>query len=89
MEIQPFGERVVIRVVQPETISAGGLIMTTSKEKSNRGIIEAVSEDVKGNIKVGETVLFNINSGVSYSTGSDEYKILSVKDILGKIIKGE
>ena len=34
MEIQPFGERVVIKVVQPETISAGGLIMTTSKEKS-------------------------------------------------------
>lgn len=89
MEIIPFGERVVIRVIEPESLSSGGLIMTTSKEKSNRGIIEAVGEGIKGNINVGDTVLFNLGSGVSYFTGSDDYKIINVKDILGKIIKGD
>ena len=89
MEIQPFGDRVVIKVVQPETKSEGGLIMATSKQASNRGIVEAVGENVTGNIKAGDTVIFNLGSGVSYSTSSADYKILSVKDILGKIIKGE
>ena len=86
MDIQPFGERVVIKVVAPEE-KVGALIVATSKDKSNRGEVVAVGDEVKCSIQVGDTVLFNISSGVSYSTGTDDYKIINIKDILGKIIK--
>ena len=60
-------------------------VLSTSKENSNKGAVVAIGEDVKS-IKIGDTVLFNLGAGVSYSTSSDDYKILSEKDVLGKIL---
>ena len=86
MQIQPFGERIVIKVLDAEE-SVGALIIVTSKEKSNRGEVVALGDGVTGNIQVGDIVLFNMSSGVSYTSGNEDYKIINVKDILGKIIK--
>ena len=88
MKIQPFGERVAIKVIPLEEKTSGGLIVATSKEQSNRGEVIAVSEEVKG-ISVGELVIFTLGSGVSYTDGTEDYKIINIKDIIGKIIKGE
>lgn len=85
MQIQPFGERVVIKIVNPEE-KVGALIVATSKEKSNRGQIVAVSDEVQSNLKAGDTVVFSIGAGVSYTSGNEDYKIINVKDILGKIV---
>ena len=85
MEIQPFGERVVIKVVAPEE-RVGALIVATSKDKSNRGKVVAVGDEVKNSIQVGDIVLFSIGTGVSYTSGNEDYKIINVKDVLGKII---
>ena len=85
MQIQPLGERVVIKVLAEEE-KLGALIVTVSKEKSNKGEVVAIGNEVNCPIKVGDKVLFNISSGVSYNTGSDDYKIINVKDVLGKII---
>lgn len=86
MQIQPFGERIVIKVVAPEE-QVGALVVVTSKEKSNRGEVVALGDEVKGNIQVGDTVIFSIGSGVSYISGNEDYKVINVKDVLGKIIK--
>ena len=86
MNIQPFGERVVIKILAEEE-KVGALIVTVSKDKSNKGEVVAVGEGVTAPITIGDKVLFNLSSGVSYSTSSEEYKILNIKDILGKIIK--
>ena len=85
MQIQPLGERVVIKVLAEEE-KVGALIVTVSKEKSNKGTVVAIGDEVHNSIKVGDKVLFNVSSGVSYNTGSDDYKIINVKDVLGKII---
>lgn len=87
MKIQPFGERVTIKVIQDEEVTLGGLVTITSKEKSNKGIVTALGEEVKDYIKVGDTIVFNQGAGVSYTDGSDDYKVLNVRDILGRIIK--
>ena len=84
MEIQPFGERVVIKILAEEE-KVGALVIATSKEKSNKGVVVAVGEGVPESVKIGDKVLFNLTSGVSYSTGSDDYKIINMKDVLGKI----
>ena len=47
MKIEPFGERLAIKVIQPEEKTEGGLIVATSKNSSNRGEIVAIGEEVK------------------------------------------
>ena len=86
MKIEPFGERVAIRVLQPEEKTAGGLIVATSKNESNRGEIVALSKEVQDYFKLGDKVIFS-KGGVNYTDGAEDYKILSTKDILCKIIE--
>lgn len=87
MKIEPFGERVAIKVLQPEEKTAGGLIVATSKANSNRGEIVALGEEVKEYFKLGDKVIFLQNTGVNYTDGSEDYKILNTKDVLCKIIE--
>ena len=86
MKIQPFGERITVKVIAQEETTESGLIVATSKEKSNKGIVEAIGEEVKDYIKVGDTVIFNLGAGTSYSDGTGDYKVLNVRDVLGKVI---
>ena len=95
---EPFGERVLIRVIAEEETTSGGLLVKpTDKNNSNKGIVEAVGEGttlqngtIKPlSIKVGDTVLFNTGTGTKISEGNEIYIILHSRDILGKLIKEE
>ena len=89
MKIQPFGERIVVKLVKPEERTAGGLLMvsTVSVQSSKRGIVEAIGDGIKEYIKVGDLVIFNTNSaGIKYTDGDEDYAILSIRDVYGKII---
>ena len=87
MKIEPFGERIAIKVIEPEERTAGGLIVATSKSSSNRGEVVALSKEVKEYFSIGDKVLFNQNTGVNYTDGTDDYKIISTKDVLCKIVE--
>lgn len=88
VKLQPFGNRVTVRVINPEETTVGGLIVASvEKRNSNRGVVEAVGdgEDVKG-INVSDTVLFNTGAGVGYTDLDEDYRVISINDILGKVI---
>lgn len=89
MKIQPFGDRVVIKLlVQEENI--GGLIVPVSKEKTNRGVVVAVGDGEEvSKIALGDVILFQLGTGLNYSTEKDDYKVLNARDIVGRIIEGE
>ena len=89
MKIQPFGDRVVIKLlVQEENI--GGLIVPVSKEKTNRGVVVAVGDGEEvSKIALGDVILFQLGTGLNYSTEKDDYKVLNARDIVGKVIEGE
>ena len=87
MKVIPFGERVAIKILQPEEITEGGLIMTTSKSESNRAIVVAVGEEVKDNINVEDKIIFSKGAGTNYTDGTEDYKIINIKDILCKLIE--
>ena len=96
--VQPFGDKVLIKILtSEETVSSGLLVAPVSKENSNKGLVVALGEGVilpdgtikPLSVKIGDTVLFQKGSGVNFSTGKDDYKILSVRDILGKFVKEE
>ena len=87
VQIQPFGDRVAIEIIAPEQI-IGGLVVPSSKEKSNRGLVVAVGDGENlGNIAVGDTVVFQLGTGLNYSTEDKDYKVLNIRDIVGKIVE--
>ena len=89
MKIQPFGDRIVIKLlIQEENI--GGLIVPVSKEKTNKGVVVAVGDGEEvSKIAIGDIILFQLGTGLNYSTEKDDYKVLNARDIVGRIIEGE
>ena len=87
MKIQPLGERVAIQVLPIEEVTESGLVLAVDKSKSNRGEVVALGEDAPSCISVGDKVLFNKGAGLSYTDGSEDYKVIGIKDILCKIIE--
>lgn len=94
--LQPFGERILVKVVPEEETTAGGLLVKpTDKNSSNRGVVEAVGEGTvlkDGTIKplsisVGDMVLFNKGTGTKIYEGEDIYIVLHSREILGKLIE--
>ena len=93
--IRPWADRVVIKPVEREERTKGGIYLpdTASKERPMEGTILAVGEGridgngkrVPMNVKAGDRVLFAKYSGTEYKVDDVEYLILSEKDILGII----
>jgi chaperonin GroES len=92
--VKPLGERVFIKVSASEEKTAGGLYLPdTAKEKPQVGEIVAVGEGkVKDDgsrqpleVKVGDKVLYSKYAGTDIKLGTDEYVLLSEKDILAVV----
>ncbi|WP_116475631.1 co-chaperone GroES [Zobellella maritima] len=92
MNIRPLHDRVIIKRIEAESKSAGGIVLTGSAaEKSTRGEVLAVgngrtldSGEVKPmSVKVGDQVIFNEGFGVkTEKLDGQEVLILSENDIL-------
>ncbi|GAA3549380.1 co-chaperone GroES [Zobellella aerophila] len=92
MNIRPLHDRVIIKRIEAESKSAGGIVLTGSAaEKSTRGEVLAVgngrildSGEVKPmSVKVGDKVIFNEGFGVkTEKLDGQEVLILSENDIL-------
>lgn len=90
--ILPQGDRLVVRPVQQETKTAGGLhIPDVAKEKSQQGEVLSVgpgrySESgalIPMRVEVGQTVLFGKFSGMEITVENEQVLILREADILG------
>ena len=94
MTFRPLHDRVLVRRVEAEEKTAGGIIIPDSaKEKPAEGEIVAVgtgarSEDGKVtplDVKVGDRVLFGKWSGTEVKVGGEDLLIMKESDILGVI----
>ncbi len=89
MTIQPLGDRVLVKVLETETMTAGGIVLPDSaKEKKAEGEITAVGNGEKVaalKLAVGDHVLFGKYSGDDVEFEKVEYKILDHKDVLAVI----
>ena len=94
MRFRPLHDRVLLRRVEEEAQSAGGIIIPdTAKEKPMEGEILAVgpgSLDEKGeriplDVKVGDRVLFGKWSGTETKIDGEELSIMKESDIIGII----
>jgi len=94
MNIRPLHDRVLVRRVEEETVSAGGIVLPGSAtEKPNRGEILAAgngkileSGEVRPmDVKVGDTVLFGQYSGTAVKVEGEELLMMREEDIMGVI----
>ncbi|MHB1103407.1 MAG: co-chaperone GroES [Devosia sp.] len=94
MSFRPLHDRVVVRRVDSEEKSAGGIIIPdTAKEKPSEGIVEAVgpgARDDSGKIippdvKVGDRILFGKWSGTEVKLNGQDLLIMKESDIMGVI----
>ena len=92
MNIRPLQDRVIVRRMEEETTSPGGIVIPDSAaEKPSRGEVVAVgngakTEDgkiVKMDVKAGDRVLFGKWSGTEVKIDGKEYSIMKESDIMG------
>ena len=87
MKFKPLKDRVFVKYTEEGEKTAGGLyIPDSAKEKPQKGLVEAVGQEVK-EIKVGNTILFDKYSGSKVNIDNNEYLIIKEEDILG-IVEG-
>jgi chaperonin GroES len=97
MKFRPLHDRVVVRRIESEATTAGGIIIPdTAKEKPQEGEIIAVgpgARDETGklvplDVKAGDIILFGKWSGTEVKIDGQEYLIMKESDVMG-IIEGK
>lgn len=83
MNFTPLGKRVLVKRVEEETKTAGGIILPdNAKEKPLSGKVSAVSSEVS-DVTTGDEVVFGKYTGTEITLDGEEYLVLEIKDILG------
>jgi len=94
MKIRPLQDRVIVRRIESEQKTAGGIIIPdTAKEKPSEGEIVAVGSGIRGedgtitplDVKAGDTVLFGKYGGTDVAVDGEDLIILRESDVLGII----
>ena len=94
MKIRPLHDRVVVRRMEEERTSAGGIVIPDSAtEKPIQGEIIAAgngkildSGEVRPlDVKIGDRVLFGKYSGTEVKLDGEDYLVMREEDIMGVI----
>ena len=96
MKIRPLQDRVIVKRIEEEEKSKGGIIIPdTAKEKPQEGKVVAVGKGkvnddgkiIPLDVKVNDRVLFGKYSGSEINIDGEEHLIMREEDILGVIEK--
>lgn len=94
MKVQPLGDRVLVKPMEAEEKTKGGIVLPdTAKEKPQQGEVVAVGKgklldngEVKPlEVKVGDKVLYGKYAGTEVTIDGEEYLIIREDDILAII----
>jgi chaperonin GroES len=96
MAIRPLDDRIVVKPLEAEETSAGGILLPDSaKEKPQRATVVAVGEGARNDkgdrlaltVKVGDEILFGKYAGNEINWNGDDYKILRESEVLALITR--
>ena len=95
INIRPFGDRVVIKPMEAEETTKGGIILPdTAKEKPQKGKVLAVGSGrildngtrVPVDVREGDTVIFSKYGGTEIKLDGEDYLVVSERDILAVLV---
>jgi chaperonin GroES len=90
--ITPLGQRVLLKRIEAEVVSAGGIVLPDSaKEKPQEAIVVALGtggknedgSDFEFSVKKNDKVLISKYGGTEVTVNGDEHLIMTESDILG------
>lgn len=93
-QIKPIGDKVLIKRLEAEETTAGGIVLPdTAKEKPKEGKIIALGEGkqlesgerTEFQVKTGDRIIFASYAGTEVTVEGEEYLLLSEDDILAVI----
>ena len=94
MKIRPLHDRVIVKRIEEEKKSAGGIVIPdTAAEKPDQGEVLAVGPGKKNDdgkitpvdVKVGDKVLFGKYSGTTVRVEGDELLVMREEDIMAVV----
>ena len=94
MKLKPLGDRLIVRAVEEEETTAGGLLLPdTAKEKPQKGKVLAVGDgklDDNGqrlplDVSEGDEVLYSKYGGTEIKVDGEELLVLRESDVLAKV----
>jgi len=94
MAIRPLDDRIVVKAVEAEEKTSGGILLPdTAKEKPSRAIVVAVGDGPRNDegvrlpltVKVGDEILYGKYAGNDIKWNGEEYKILRESEVLALI----
>ena len=94
MKFRPLGDRVLVKRVEEEERTKGGIIIPdTAKEKPQEGEVVAVGPGARNeqgqvialDVKTGDRILFGKWSGTEIKIDGHDYLIMNESDVMGVI----
>jgi len=93
MKLKPLGDRVVLKQLEAEEMTKGGIILASqAKEKPQEAEVVAVGpggvvdgKEVKMEVKKGDKIIYSKYAGTEVKLGKDEYIIVRQSDILAVV----
>ena len=92
MNLRPLGDRVVIKKIEAEEKTKSGIVLpSTAKEQPQMAEVIAVGveidkdEKTKGQLKVGDKIIFSKYAGTEIKVENQEVTILKFTDVLAVI----
>ncbi|MDD2207472.1 MAG: co-chaperone GroES [Aminobacterium sp.] len=96
MNLKPLGDRLVVKVINQEEKTKGGIVLPdTAKEKPQEGEVIAVGtgkvlengQKLPLEVKVGDRIIFSKYAGTEVKLDGDEFVIFSERDVLAIVEK--
>ncbi|MBL3593219.1 MAG: co-chaperone GroES [Synergistaceae bacterium] len=96
MQLKPLADRIVVKAVNQESRTKGGIVLPeTAKEKPQEGEVAAVGtgkilengQKLPLEVKVGDRVIYSKYAGTEVKIEGEEYLILSERDVLAIVEK--
>ena len=93
MNLKPFGDRVVIKMVEVEETTKSGIVLPgNAKEKPQLAEVVAVGpggivegKEIEMYVNVGDKVIINKYAGTEVKLDGVEYTIVKQSDVLAKV----
>ena len=95
MRLKPLGDRIVIRQIEAEDVTASGIVLPdTAQEKPQRGEVLAVGEGryedgvrIPLDLVAGDEVIYSKYGGTEVTIDDEDLLILRESDVLAKAVK--
>lgn len=87
MNVKPLGDRVLVKIEESESKSAGGIIIPqTAQEKTQTGTVVSIGTDTEViKVKAGDKVMYDKYAGTQIKLSGVEHLLVKMADVLAII----